>query len=110
MPVIDLPFTRIVMDVIGLLPRSSAGNQYILVFMDYATRYPDVVPLRTVMVPRIAEELIKWIAQVGIPQEILANQGCNFVRGAKGGVPHVKNKTTLYIGISSTNKWIGRKT
>lgn len=61
MPVIDVLFARITMDIIGPLPCSSADNQYILVFMGYAMRYPDAVPLRTVMAPQIAEELVKWI-------------------------------------------------
>lgn len=60
--VVDVPFARIAMGVVGPLPRNSAGNQYILVFVDYATHYPEAVPLRTVMASRIAEELIKWIA------------------------------------------------
>lgn len=37
LPVIDAPFSRIAMDVIGPLPCSSAGHQYILVFINYAT-------------------------------------------------------------------------
>lgn len=59
---INLPFSRIAMEVIGPLPHSSTGHQYILVFIDYTTQYPDAVPLRAVMASRIAEELVKWIA------------------------------------------------
>lgn len=81
MPVIDLPFSRIVIDVIGPLPCSSAGHQYILVFVDYAMQYPNAVPLRTVMAPWIAEELVKWIARMGVPHEILTDQGRNFMPG-----------------------------
>lgn len=33
----------------------------------------------TVTGPRVAEELLKWIAMVGIPREIVTDQGSNFM-------------------------------
>ena len=39
MPIIGVPFKRIAMDVIGHLPMSSTGKQYVLVITDYATIY-----------------------------------------------------------------------
>ena len=41
MPMIELPFQRIAMDVVGPLPRSQRGNQFILTICDYATWYPE---------------------------------------------------------------------
>lgn len=79
MPIINVPFSRIGMDVVRALPRSSAGYQYILVFIEYTMRYPNAEPLWALMVPHISEELIKWIARMGIPQEILMDQGWNFM-------------------------------
>ena len=46
LPVIDEPFEYIAMDIVGPLPRSNSGNKYVLVVCDYATRYPEAVPLR----------------------------------------------------------------
>lgn len=69
------------MDIMGPLPWSSAGHQYMLVIIDYATRYPEAFLLCVVTAPRIAEELVKWITQVGIPKEILTDQGQNFMSG-----------------------------
>lgn len=48
-------FQRIAMDIVGPLPRSSSGNRYVLVLCDYATRYPEAVPLRSIDAERIAE-------------------------------------------------------
>lgn len=67
MPFIDTPFDRIAVDIVGPLMKSSAGYQYILVMIDYATRYPEAVPLRLAAALRIAEELLKWISRVGVP-------------------------------------------
>ena len=72
------PFSRIAMDIVGPLPRSSKGHKYILVICDYATRYPEAVPLRTCDAEAVAEELVKLFSRVGIPKEILTDQGTNF--------------------------------
>lgn len=72
------PFERMAMDIIGPLPRSRSGCRYVLVLSDYATRYPEAVALKTIDAETIAEELVKIFARVGIPREILTDQGANF--------------------------------
>ena len=78
LPVVGVPFQLIAMDIVGPLPRSRSGNRYILVVCDYATRYPEAIPLRTIDAEVIAQELMKIFARVGIPKEILTDQGSNF--------------------------------
>ena len=78
LPVIDVPFKRIAMDIVGPLPRSSSGNRFILVICDYASRYPEAIPLRRIDASHIANELVKLFARVGVPEEILTDQGTNF--------------------------------
>ena len=72
------PFDRIAMDVIGPLPTSSRGHKYALVVCDYATRYPEVFPLRRFTAPIIAEKLMDLFSRHGIPRDILTDQGTNF--------------------------------
>ena len=78
LPIIEVPFKRIAMDIVGPLPRSSSGKRFILVICDYATRYPEAVALRSIDANAIAEELLKVFARVGVPEEILTDQGTNF--------------------------------
>ncbi|XP_039350382.1 uncharacterized protein LOC120374581 [Mauremys reevesii] len=78
MPLIETLFERVAMDLVGPLPKSSAGFQYILVIMDYATRFPEAIPLRTITARTITAELVKVFARVGLPREILTDQGTNF--------------------------------
>ena len=66
------------MDIVGPLPRSSTGKRYILVICDYATRYPEAVALRNIDANTVAEELLSFFARVGVPEEILTDQGTNF--------------------------------
>ena len=54
------------------------GNRYILVVCDYATRYPEAIALKSIDAGRIAEELVTLFTRVGIPEEILTDQGANF--------------------------------
>lgn len=78
LPVISVPFQRIAMDIVGPLERSSAGHQYILVISDYATRYPEAFPLRSITTPKVINALVQLFSRVGIPEEILTDQGTNF--------------------------------
>ena len=47
LPILEEPFQRVGMDIVPL-PRSARGHQYILVVTDYATRYPEAVPMKNV--------------------------------------------------------------
>lgn len=78
MPIIDTPFSRIAMDIVGPLERSSAGHRYILVLCDYATKYLEAFPLRKVKARQIANCLIQMFSKVGIPKEIITDQGSKF--------------------------------
>jgi hypothetical protein len=77
LPVVGEPFARIAIDIVGPLPKSRAGNRYVLVICYYATRYPEAVPLHSIDAEHVAEELVKLFSRVGIPKEILTDQGTN---------------------------------
>ncbi|MGH0125867.1 UNVERIFIED_CONTAM: hypothetical protein FKN15_074287 [Acipenser sinensis] len=79
LPLINIPFERIAMDIVGPLSQSDCGYTHILVVVDYATRYPEAVPLRSTSALAIAKELVQIIARVGIPKEILTDHGTNFM-------------------------------
>ncbi len=46
---------------------------------DYAPRYPEAVPLRSIDAEHVAEELVKLFTRVGVPEEVLTDQGSNFM-------------------------------
>ncbi|XP_069109726.1 uncharacterized protein [Argopecten irradians] len=79
MPLIDTPFKRIAVDLIGPLdPPTERKNRYILTVVDYATRYPEAVPLPGIEAERVAEALVDIFSRVGIPSEMLTDQGTQF--------------------------------
>ena len=71
LPVMEEPFQRIAMDIVGPLPRSRLGNKYILVVCDYATRCPEAFALKSVDAENVAEALVTMFARVGVPKELL---------------------------------------
>ena len=72
MPLIDTPFKRVAVDIVGPIePRSDKKSRYILTMIDYATRYPEAVALPSIETERVAEALIAMFSRVGIPSEML---------------------------------------
>lgn len=66
------------MDFVGPLPRTPRRFRYLLVIMDYATRFPEAIPLRTMQTPAVAQALISFFSKVGLLEEILTDQGASF--------------------------------
>ena len=79
MPLIRQPFSRIALDIIGpIIPASDRGFRYVLTAMDYSTRYPEAVCLKSIDTETVAESLVDIFTRVGIPDEILTDCGANF--------------------------------
>ncbi|RUA04547.1 MAG: hypothetical protein DSY43_06070 [Gammaproteobacteria bacterium] len=77
--VVTEPFKKIAIDIVGELPRTTTGYKYILTIVDYATRYPEAIPLRTTNSKTIADVLVQYFCRVGIPKELVSDQGSNFI-------------------------------
>lgn len=79
LPIIREPFKQIAMDVVGPLLRTKQGHQYLLVICDYATRYPEAYPLKMFTASAVITEFVDLFSRHGIPEEILNDQGTNFM-------------------------------
>ena len=76
LPLIDTPFKRVAVDIIGPLnPVTDRRNRYILTLVDYATRYPEAIALPSIEAERVAEALIEMFSRIGFPQEMLTDMG-----------------------------------
>ena len=79
LPLIDTPFKRIAVDIVGPIePLSERNSRYILTMIDYATRYPEAVALPGIETERVAEALVEMFSRVGIPDEMLTDCGSQF--------------------------------
>ncbi|XP_064087495.1 uncharacterized protein LOC135202170 [Macrobrachium nipponense] len=79
MPIVNEPFSRIAIDLIGpLTPSTKKGHKYILTVIDMATRYPEAVALRNIDTVSVAEALMEIFCRLDIPKEILSDRGTQF--------------------------------
>ena len=76
MPLINTPFKRVVVDIVRpIAPPSEAEHWYILTLVHYSTRYQEAVPLKKITTEAVAEALLDIYSTVGIPEEVLTDQG-----------------------------------
>ena len=80
MPLIDKPFKRVAIDLVGpISPPSEDGHRYILTFIDFATRYPEAVPFKNIDTETVAEALVDIFSRLRVPEEILSDLGTQFI-------------------------------
>ena len=96
MPLIEVPFKRVAIDLVGpIAPVTDRGNRYILTMVDYATRYPEATALKCIDAETVAEALVTMFTRVGIPQEILSDQGSQFLSGVMKEVSRLLSMNQL---------------
>jgi len=73
-------FERICLDIVGPLPQTSLGNQYILTMQDELTRYAIAVALSATDAQTVAQAFVEcFVCIYGIPVSILTDCGTNFL-------------------------------
>ena len=81
-PAFDEPFSRIIIDCVGPLPKTKSQNEYLLTIMCSSTRFPEAIPLRSIKTNTILKALIKFFTLFGLPKSIQSDQGTNFMAHA----------------------------
>ena len=87
-PAFDEPFSRIIIDCVGPLPKTKSGCQYLLTIMCASTRFPEAIPLRNIKTKTIVKALVKFFTFVGLPRSVQSDQGSNFMSGIFQQVMH----------------------
>jgi hypothetical protein len=88
------PFERIAIDVAGPFARSDQGNRYLLIAMDYFTKWPEVYPIPNQEASTVAENLVtNFFCRFGVPRELHSDQGHNFEA-------HVLQEVLQRLGVS----------
>jgi hypothetical protein len=78
-PVIWEPYKRLEIDVVGPLPPCPNGNRFILTVMYCATHFLEAIPLKEHTAPEVAKALISVFSRFGFCEEILSDQGSEFM-------------------------------
>jgi transposase InsO family protein len=88
-------FERIAIHVAVPFPRSGQGNRYILIAMDYFTKWPEVYAVPNQEATTIGEALVTDFCRFGIPREFHSDQGRNFES-------HLLQEVLQRLGVSKT--------
>ena len=74
------PFSIWGIDIIGkILPKSSSGHEYILVAIDYFTKWVEVASYSRLIAAKVAKFIRSHIiCRYGVPHELISNRGVNF--------------------------------
>lgn len=77
-PVVD-PGYMLGIDLMGPFPKSLKQNEYLLVIVDYCSKWVELFPIRTAKAPLIAEILIREIfTRWGTPAYLVSDRGPQF--------------------------------
>ena len=60
-PAVEESFSRVIMDCVGPLPKTKAGNQYLFTVMCASTRFPEAIPLHSIKAKNIVKASIKFL-------------------------------------------------
>lgn len=75
------PWQLISSDLLGPFPRSKKGNCYLLLFCDWFTKYPCIIPLRNGTAKNIVSHMENRIfLEYGIPQAIIMDNAAQYSR------------------------------
>jgi hypothetical protein len=76
---VGAPMDRLLIDILGPLPRTPRGNRYILVTMDHFSKWVEILPIPDQTSETCAEKILnEVIARYGCPLSIHSDQGRNF--------------------------------
>ena len=78
-PTVTPAFRKTAIDLIGpIKPTSKSKKRYVLVSIDYCTRYPEAIAIKDITAEAVAEGLWEFWTRLGIPDEVLTDQGSQF--------------------------------
>uniref|UniRef100_A0A3B1JG75 Gypsy retrotransposon integrase-like protein 1 n=1 Tax=Astyanax mexicanus TaxID=7994 RepID=A0A3B1JG75_ASTMX len=73
------PMERVAVDVLGPFPVTDSGNRFVLVAMDYFTKWPEAYAVPDQGAVTTADILVReFFCRFGVPEELHSDQGRNF--------------------------------
>lgn len=105
LPIVTIPFERIsidrgAIDPIVVLPQVVVG---------YTTWYSKAIALRNIQAETVAKELAILCSRVGFPQQVVSDQGTNFMSKTLQAMWRFLGSTTSDVCVPPTGKRIGGK-
>ena len=79
----------IAIDLVGPMPITDTGNEYLLTMIDRFTRYCRLIPIPNITSFTIAKEVMnQWIYKLGICRQLLSDRGSQFTSDVMNTLSH----------------------
>ena len=92
---VGAPLERVALDILGPLPVTYNGNEYVLVIGDYFSKWIEAVGIPDQTAETVANKFADFVCRFGIPKEVHSDQGRNFES-------HVFQETLRLLGVNKT--------
>uniref|UniRef100_A0A671L2F5 Integrase catalytic domain-containing protein n=1 Tax=Sinocyclocheilus anshuiensis TaxID=1608454 RepID=A0A671L2F5_9TELE len=107
------PWEYVGVDFVGPLPRTASGNQYILVFVDYFSKWVEASAVREASAQGAASKFVGDIfARYGAPRHLISDRGVPFVSALFNKVVEIVGSdhrlTTAYHPQTNATERINR--
>ena len=66
-PAFHKPFSHIIIECVGPMPKTMSQNEYLLTIMCSSTRFPESIPLSSIKTNTILKAMIKFFTLFGLP-------------------------------------------
>lgn len=109
-PIVMEPFARIVIDLVGPLPKTKSGYKHILTILCPATKFPEAVPLREATSSEVVDALLAVFSRLGFPAEVQCDQGSVFTSAltttflSKCGIK-LRHSSVYHPQSNSVERW-----
>lgn len=77
------PFERVLVDCVSPLPRTRAGNKFLVTVVCASTRFPKVFPVRKITTPVVVKALTKFFSLFGLLKVVHVVCVCSGAKAAK---------------------------
>lgn len=77
--IVSSPFERVAVDIVRPLPTTTQGNRYMLVIMDYFSKWPEVHAIPNQEATTVAQAMVEcWVSRYGVPPRITLRPRAQF--------------------------------
>lgn len=96
---VGLPFKRVAMDFLGPFFWTHRGACYLLVLIDYATRYSEAILLASLASSGVARTLMRFLTHMGLPKALLMDWGSPFTSTLMRQVCQTLGIAQLFVAV-----------
>ena len=77
--VMSEPFEVMAFDIVGPMPKGKGGHRFLLTAICMSSRWPEVLPLKSITAKAVALGMVEVFSRTGIPLQLISDQVSQFV-------------------------------